>query len=195
MLRALIDNHITIAWIFKDYEDRIRKYILYGLGQEKLYLEHLKNVENKNDDNNDVSKIIDANEDWINGQRYSFLTEINVGSWSGLSTREMAEQADCSDLYKFAYTPFSASTHSMWNHVGKYNVTYSDNPLHKYCLVPTDYEIEPRVDILLNSAKYIQKSFSAFDNYFKIVCETQSPYNFWLEKIKSRTSDNLQDKA
>lgn len=132
LLRALIDNHITIAWILKDYDDRIRKYILYGLGQEKLYLEHLENVKDKNDDDNDVSKIIDANESWINGQRYSFLTEINVGSWSGITTREMAEQADCSDLYKFAYTPFSASTHSMWNHVGKFNVSYSDNPLHKY---------------------------------------------------------------
>jgi hypothetical protein len=195
LLRALIDNHITIAWILKDYEDRIRKYILYGLGQEKLYLEHLENVKDEDDDNKDVSKIIDANENWINGQRYSFLTEINVGSWSGLSTREMAEQADCSDLYKFAYTPFSASTHSMWNHVGKYNVTYSDNPLHKYCLIPHDYEMEPRVDILLNSAKYIHKSFSAFDEHFKITCETQSPYNYWLEKIKSKTVNNSHDEA
>lgn len=193
LLRALIDNHITIAWIFKDYEDRIKKYVLYGLGQEKLYLEHLESVKNGNDDSIDVSKIINANEDWINGQRYSFLTEINVGSWSGLNTREMAEQADCSDLYKFAYTPFSSSTHSMWNHVGKYNVTYSDNPLHKYCLIPTDFEMEPRVDILINSAKYIQKSFRAFDNYFQISCETQNPYNFWLEKIESKSVKNSQD--
>jgi len=83
----------------------------------------------------------------------------------------------------------------MWNYVGKYNVTYSDNPLHKYCLIPQDYEMEPRVDILLNSAKYIHKSFSAFDEHFQITCETQSPYNFWLEKIKSKTVNNSKNKA
>jgi len=190
LLRALIDNHITIAWIFKDYEDRIQKYILHGLGQEKLYLEHLEKTKDTDNIAQDVSKIINANENWINSQRYSFLTEVNVGSWSGLPTRVMANQADCTDLYNFAYTPFSASTHSMWNHVGKYNVTTSENPLHKYCLIPTDYEMEPRIDVLLNSAKYIQKSFSAFDGYFNITCETKGPYNYWLDEIEKNTKSS-----
>lgn len=55
--------------------------------------------------------------------------------------------------------------------------------------------MELRVDILLNSAKYIQKSFSAFDKYFQITCETQNPYNFWLEEIESNKSKNINDKA
>ena len=44
ILRTMTDAHITLAWILLDPDERSKKYILYGLGQEKLYLEHLENV-------------------------------------------------------------------------------------------------------------------------------------------------------
>jgi hypothetical protein len=36
ILRAMVDLYITLSWIFKDPLERSKKYIAYGLGQEKL---------------------------------------------------------------------------------------------------------------------------------------------------------------
>ena len=41
-LRAMTDAYITLAWILGDPLDRSRKFIDYGLGQEKLQAEHLR---------------------------------------------------------------------------------------------------------------------------------------------------------
>lgn len=41
-LRAMTDLHITLAWIMLDLEERSKKYILYGLGEEKLLVEHYR---------------------------------------------------------------------------------------------------------------------------------------------------------
>ena len=42
ILRTMTDVYINLAWIFIDPIDRARKFILYGLGQEKLEIEHRK---------------------------------------------------------------------------------------------------------------------------------------------------------
>ena len=41
-LRAMTDLHITLAWIMLDLEERSKKYILHGLGDEKILVEHYK---------------------------------------------------------------------------------------------------------------------------------------------------------
>ncbi|MBS4035306.1 MAG: hypothetical protein KGZ85_12625 [Ignavibacterium sp.] len=182
ILRSLIDNYINIAWIIKDPEDRAIKFVRHGLGQEKLNVEHYeKNLEK----DSLVEKIIDAKKDWIEMQRYCFLTEVNVGSWSGLSTREMAEQADCLDLYNYAYTPFSACTHSTWNHVGRFNIDVSDNPLHKYSFVPSDIEFDYCFDVLMHSAKYMTKVFYLIDNHYNLIVKLENPYDYWVNNFES----------
>jgi len=182
ILRSLIDNYINIAWIIKDPEDRAIKFVKHGLGQEKLNIEHYERNLEKDPL---VGKIIDAKKDWIEVQRYSFLTEVNVGSWSGLSTREMAEQADCLDLYNYAYTPFSACTHSTWNHVGRFNIAVSDNALHKYSLIPSDVEFDYCFDVLINSAKYMAKVFSLIDNHYKLDLNLEDPYDYWTTNFET----------
>jgi hypothetical protein len=42
ILRSMADNYITLAWIFCEPVERSRKFFYYGLGQEKLQIEHLK---------------------------------------------------------------------------------------------------------------------------------------------------------
>ena len=118
----------------------------------------------------------------IDVQQYSFLTNVDLGSWSGLSTREMAEQADCLDLYRYAYTPFSSAVHNMWNHVGRLNMGQSGNPLHKYMLIPGDPEMEPEFDLFLNCTKYLQESFCIVDETFNLQCNTLLPYDYWLNQ-------------
>jgi hypothetical protein len=122
LLRAMADVYITLAWVLKDPVDRSRKFIHYGLGQEKLQLEHRRAELDAREPLEGEQEYLESIESWINSQRWTFLTEVNLGSWSGVSTRAMAEEAGCLDFYNYVYTPFSACAHSMWHHIAHYNL-------------------------------------------------------------------------
>ncbi len=166
ILRSLADNYINLAWILRNPEERSRKFILHGLGQAKLTLEHRKKqLENDGfDPKNDP--IIDATEKWINTHRYTFWTEVNLGSWSEMNTRKMAEEAGCIDFYNHVYQPFSTASHNMWNHISRYNLTYSENPLHMFLLKPIVVRFDPELEYLELGAKYLSKMFKLFDTTF-----------------------------
>ena len=83
LLRAMIDVHITLTWILKNPDDSSKKFIEYGLGQEKLQIEHLEDETDENDDKPLLDILINARKSWLTDQRYSFLTTVDVGSWSG----------------------------------------------------------------------------------------------------------------
>src|SRR5438270_180381 len=110
ILRCMIDAYITLAWILDKPTERGAKYIDYGLGQEKLFIEYLEGELREHPggrDEKDVRKMIDFRKSWLNGQLAEWATEVNVGSWSGMTTREMAKEVGRESIYKFAYMPFS----------------------------------------------------------------------------------------
>jgi hypothetical protein len=181
VLRCMTDCHITLAWILNDPAERSKKYILYGLGQEKLQIEHLKADGNQDDER--IPAMIEMKESWLGSQRRDFLTEVNVGNWAGLDTRKMAQEADCEGLYKFAYVPFSGAAHNMWQHISMYNLKMCSNPLHKYHRVPTIREVDPEPDFVYRSAKYLNRSYRAVDDKFGVECSTTLPLDFWLNAI------------
>jgi hypothetical protein len=164
LLRAMADVYISLAWVIQDPVTRSRQFIHYGLGQEKLQLEHRKaELKARPAESAEEEEFVEVIEAWINRQRWSFLTDVNLGSWSGISTRKMAEEAGCLDFYNYVYTPFSACTHSMWNHIGIYNLKECRNPLHKFHQqgAMVDAPIDPHY--LYLAAKYLQKAFATFD--------------------------------
>ena len=89
----MADVYITAAWIMKNPVDRSRMFIHFGLGQAKLQLEHRKADLAARDAESGEEDYLKALEAWINRQRFTFLTDVNVGSWSGISTRQMAEES------------------------------------------------------------------------------------------------------
>jgi hypothetical protein len=163
ILRAMADVYISLAWVLNDPLEHSRKFILYGLGQEKLQLEHRKAKIANRDASPEEKIIIDASEAWINSQRFTFLTEVNVGSWSGIPTRQMAEDAGCIDFYNYVYNLFSSCTHSMWHHIARCNLRECANPLHRYHRVPDDSDMEIDPYYFFLAGKYLQKTFSRFD--------------------------------
>lgn len=181
ILRAMADVYISLAWVLKDPVDRSRKFILYGLGQAKLQLEHHKAQIGDREPIPEEKMLIEASEAWMNSQRFTFLTEVNVGSWSGIPTRQMAEEADCIDFYNYVYNPFSACTHSMWHHIARYNLWQCANPLHQYHQVPEDPQLPMDPYNLYLAAKYLQKTLSAFDEKFSIQVDVPSAYEHLCE--------------
>lgn len=109
------------------------------------------------------SEFIKRMENWLEGQKLSYFIEVNLGSWSGQSTRKMAQEANCIDIYNYAYLRFSSATHSMWNHISKYNLKTCQNPLHRYHNIPDVPTLPIDADYLYRAAKYVQKTFDLFD--------------------------------
>jgi hypothetical protein len=130
-------------------------------------------------------RFIEWLEQWTNRQRWTFLTDVNLGSWSGSSTRKMAEEAGCLDFYNYVYTPFSACTHSMWNHIGIYNLRECRNPLHKFHLVgaAVDAPLDPNYPYL--AAKYLEKAFATFDEETGIKITDDSAFDVLCRELES----------
>jgi len=165
-LRCMIDAYIALAWILEKPKERSKKYILYGLGQEKLFIEYLEKALNEEPDAYDaesLKQMIKIRKAWLNSQLAEWATEVNVGSWSGMSTREMAKEIGRESIYQYAYVPFSGPVHNMWQHVGIYNVHQCLNPLHKFHLVPKIQHAPIHPDFMYRSAKYMAITFEIFD--------------------------------
>lgn len=198
-LRAMVDNYINLAWIFhQDSLNRAKKYIEHGLGQQKLVIEHRKQeLKKRGVKDVDEEASIKMLEGWINSQRYTFLTTVNIGQWTEMDTRKMAEEANCLDLYRLAYTPFSASVHSMWNHVSRYNLKVCTNPLHRLHKIPMDPDMPIDMDYLYRAAKYVGKAFSLFDRKTGVKIKAKSSFKKLekdLDKLEKESSKNKQGK-
>lgn len=112
ILRCMTDAYITFAWILDDLNARSEQYIHYGLGQEKLFVEYLEEGLVEDPDSYDaeaMQKMIEDRKAWLNSQLAEW-TEVNVGSWSGLSTRKMAKEIGRELIYKFGLLADQSTT-------------------------------------------------------------------------------------
>jgi len=184
LLRSMADNYINIAWIIESPLERARKFILYGLGQEKLMLEHRKAELLKTGDDPEKNEMVKGLEMWISSQRFTFLTEVNLGSWSGLNTRQMAEEAGCIDFYNLVYQPFSSAVHNTWAHIVRHNLVISENEFHRYLRKPMITEIEPHLDYMDLAVKYMDKTLNKFDEKFKHASSRNSSTEFYSIELK-----------
>jgi hypothetical protein len=105
LLRAMADVYINIAWLLLDPVERCRKFILFGLGQAKLELEHRRTQIGAREPTPQEVALLEASERWIDSQRIGWLLDVDLGKWSSLSVRQMAEEAGCIDFYNYVYTP------------------------------------------------------------------------------------------
>jgi Family of unknown function (DUF5677) len=189
-LRAMADVHITLAWLLLDAKKRVRAYVEHGLGQAVLELEHLKKLAApENDSDQSTMKVaIEREQNWIDMQKWNFLVEVNVGAWSGKTTREMAEQADILDFYNQVYMPFSQCAHSTWSHVGRYNSSPSDSPLTRLLWIARVPDVGVEPEILSLAAKYLDKSFNVFD-----VSALKRPESSEIQKWLNQQLDSFDD--
>jgi hypothetical protein len=178
----MADTHITLAWILQMPRERAGEYIMYGLGQEKLHIAHLESETGLDEDERrQMMELIQLKKAWLGSQRRDFLTRVELGSWSGHSTREMAEESGCDGLYRFVYAPFSSAVHSMWNHVSVYNLRHCWNPLHKFHRVPSILDMPIDADFVYRSAKYLSRSYSALDERWGLRSQAELPAD-WLAR-------------
>jgi len=192
LLRAMADVFINLAWIFGDPAERARKFVLHGLGQLKLQLEHRKAALAKGPADPREEELIKLAEEWLQSQRLLHLTNVNLGSWAETTTRKMAEEAGCLDFYNHVYIPLSGAAHSMWQHVGRYNMRECRNPLHRPHRAPfiADEGIVPF--FFHAAAKHLRETFALFDEKTGVKVDVPSAYDV-LEKRFEEFDDKMDD--
>ena len=191
LLRAMADVYINMAWLLLEPEGRCLKFISFGLGQAKLELEHRRSEIGGREMTAEETAAIEFQEAWIDAQRASFLQDVDLGKWAGISVRQMATEADCLDFYNYVYTPFSACAHSMWHHVGHYNLATCDNPLHRHHRCPISEDAELDVHSLTLAAKYWTKTLAAFDKKVGFETSLPSTYDALITAISALNSPSV----
>ena len=130
-----------------------------------IWIEELKK-EGKDVNNDPIIKYSDI---IINSTLKDELLNINLGSWSELTVRKMAEESGCLDFYNFTYIPFSISAHNSWTHLVRFNLKLCNNPLHGVHYVGKINEDEPGfIHYLELITKYMKKTLALFDENIKI---------------------------
>lgn len=183
-LRCMVEAYITLAWILAEPKSRSKQYIEYGLGQEKLYIEFIEEALDEEPDAFDsesIKEMIEIRKSWLNGQLAEWATEVNVGSWSGMTAREMAREIGRESIYKHAYVPFSGAAHNMWQHIGIYNVEPCSNPMHKWHVVPKIRSTPIHPDFMYRSAKYITITFELFDEKLGTESKIKLPEDYFVD--------------
>lgn len=183
-LRPMVEVVLNMAWIAKDPNGRSRSFIAYGLGQEKLQVEHMKATLSGMDaeDQEEYSKAIEHREHWIAEQCYPYLVEVNVGSWAE-SQFKMAQETGELSLYHHCYAPFSGCVHSMWHHVARYNLDVCKNPLHRHHRIANLTEIPGDFHSVYLAVKYLHRAFKVLQRAFDLKVKHQSTFALLRREI------------
>lgn len=142
IFRCMTDININLAWISRDVERRSKQFIEYGLGQAKRSLEHRRSKPSNKGKPSEQFGYLEAMTSWVNGQRIEPLVDVKLGSWSGKSTREMAREAECEEVYEFEYTSMCRFSHVDW---------VSTFTLHQFLLGESKPEFKPNPQPELDS--------------------------------------------
>ena len=193
LLRAIADAYINTAWLLLDPVERCRNFIMFGLGQAKLELEHRRAQIGARESTPQEAAILEAGERWIDNQRIGWLLDVDLGRWSSLSVRQMAEEANCIDFYNYVYMPFSACAHSMWHHISRYDLRECGNPLHRYHRRPISEASVPDIHYLTLAAKYWSKTISTFDRAHGFVIPGPSSYETLIDAVTDSNIDPQPD--
>jgi len=164
LLRCMVDTHITLLWLatkgtYPDFEN----FVEYGLGQEKLLLEHIKSRLDKSDpESHRLRENVEGMESWIDSQFLTYLLPVNVGSWTKKTTRQMAEETGCPEIFNLSYAPFSSVLHGTWNAISRLNLEFCSNPLHRFHRVPSLEEPPIHLGTPEQAIKIMDESFRAW---------------------------------
>jgi len=162
--RAMAETLIRLKWLAaKDVQENYEWFVNYGLGQEKLHIEHLKTLleGEQRTDRDQIKAEIEARESWLNEQRYSWLQEVDVGGGAhDENLRTLAEAAGCSDLRSLVFQPMSSDVHGHWNSIARHNLTVCANPLHGTHRLPYEYARPIHIEVVAGVLNLYADSFT-----------------------------------
>ena len=197
ILRSMVECLVTFRWVVMNPNVRAAEYVSYGLGQARLALSHLQReieAEVEVDRKDRLLMAARSQEGWIVSQKLLQFVDVNLGSWSGTSIRKMCEEIGDTELYHFFFVPFSASTHSTWQHVSIWNTKLCKNPLHMEHRVSSIASSSMDLNFVSISGQLFDRLVFAFDEYYGIVIDDESSEAFFQNGLLDAFEDEHDDK-
>lgn len=178
LLRCMAEVYINFCWIILDKSVRCRQFIEYGLGQEKLAIEHYRAALSQ-EANPDpyAEQFLKTREILLENEKASFMVPVNLGAWSEKSVRAIAIEAGEKQFYDLVFVQFSAPVHSTWQHIWQFNLLPCTNPLHMGHRNPIDPDVPIDPNLFSVSAKYLCKLFDKFDTTVLGLAEPNDSYS------------------
>lgn len=136
--RAIVETHITLAWMAKQNDPTIyRRYKDYGAGKAKLNALIAEEVPAEWLIDGAVEAIANIRKTSHNDDILDYVAVDTRATFSGMSLREMANEAGLLDLYRHTYQLQSGIAHSEWWTVELHAMERCFNILHRGHLIPS----------------------------------------------------------
>lgn len=157
ILRPIFEVLINLTWILLDPAARATLFIEYGLGQLKLELEHRRSAFGPTD------AYSQALEHALSQHQYPSLTVVNVGAWSSLDMRSMAQECGMEDTYRLDFAPLSGAVHSQWQWIAPRILRPCNNPLHGGHMVRSESGPDWTLEYWLVAADCMSRTLGVID--------------------------------
>jgi hypothetical protein len=155
VMRVLAETRIVITWMETQVDAIYNQYQNYGRGKAKLTRRHMESlIEAMGDDvPSDIRELAQRLKEKAGGDVGDAFQEVSVDStFSGISLRQMAEEAEMLDVYRHVYQPASGVAHDEWWAIEEYAMQRCMNPLHLVHHIPSfeaEFPVTPEFAHLL----------------------------------------------
>lgn len=134
-VRMLVESYIYYTWLStKGTPEDFAKFYAHGLGQQKLYMEHLSSYFQENGISEEECGNVGA--DFLRNHKLSALIPVNVGEPLSKNLRLLASECGCEEIYALLYGPCSSAVHGMYDTLDKHYLRTCINPFHGKHRIP-----------------------------------------------------------
>ena len=128
-VRMLVESYIYYSWLStKGTTEDFAKFYEHGLGQQKLYMEHLSSYFQEHGIKEDECGNIGA--DFLRNHKMPMFVPVNVGNPLGKNLLDLAADCDCAEIYALLYGPCSSAVHGMYDTLDNHYLRVCVNPFH-----------------------------------------------------------------
>jgi len=161
MLRPMLETHLKICWVLQKPLVRC-----HGIARADLIgaLDKLTNLTEA------ASKVAQSDEMNLMAGNLSEMLRKELSLFDAdqkaimVESREMANKVGGEPLalYRRYHIRFSASVHSNWNHIARFNLNRDPNPLHRFQLVAMFPNVELNFEHALAAAVFADETLCLF---------------------------------
>jgi hypothetical protein len=133
----VVESYIYYQWLRKNgTQEDYEKFYNYGLGQQKLRLEHIKQYLRGQGLSEDEVKQQELDINYLKKHKMPEFVPVNVGNPLDKNLRIIADEAGCRELYALVYSPASSAVHGMYDALDLFYSRTCMNPFHCLHKVP-----------------------------------------------------------
>jgi Family of unknown function (DUF5677) len=164
VLRSQVEAHVNLTWLIRCGKAKdFASFVEYGLGQEKLAVEHLyARVQEKGTGVPGGEEHVRERLRVVNNEIFSAFLPVNVGDWINKSVRERAQEAGLDDDYNLLYLPASSVAHSAWNSLTQQNLRRCANPLHRFHRMPVIRDFPAIPELFMRAVELMDESLEVW---------------------------------